>query len=432
MEEIEDIIAAQEAGAPDISDDEDPAEDSWTTEDATTVAKQTDRHVFLYRETVIPEKIQPFFSLADLQPGKKRKVVLWQETHRFDAFFEKTIHDPPLTRLRWGKEFGLLLQAAYPEWVDYFKKTRSESEDTPSLYLTKRPAPDQYDVAFEGAVVRSAETDFELPVRPGDVIENETLREIFKCSAAGAMRRSPRTNLLVLISDHTQPACDDKWIGKTFHFTGMGLNGEPGLSFNQNKALCESNESGTRLFLFEVFREGEYTFIGEAILSDNPYLSRQTDSGKKARDVTVFPLTLKGNAHPPVLKKELPEIKEETVHKKAHLLPLDELEFQARYALKGGGRREVVSEVFDGDEIVSEYAKRRADGTCQLCNLPAPFRDRNGEPFLEIHHIVPLEEGGEDVVENVAALCPNCHRKMHELNLPADVVRLRNRVSSRE
>jgi 5-methylcytosine-specific restriction protein A len=432
MEEIEDIIAAQEAGAPDTSDDEDPAEESCTTEDATTVAKQTDRHVFLYRETVIPEKIQPFFSLADLQPGTKRKVVLWQETHRFDAFFEKTIHDPPLTRLRWGKEFGLLLQAAYPEWVDYFKKTRSESEDTPSLYLTKRPAPDQYDVAFEGAVVRSAETAFELPVRPGDVIENETLREIFKCSAAGAMRRSPRTNLLVLISDHTQPACDDKWIGKTFHFTGMGLNGEPGLSFNQNKALCESNESGTRLFLFEVFSPGAYTFIGEAVLSDNPYLSRQTDSGKKARDVTVFPLTLKGNAHPPVLKKELPEIKEETVHKKAHLLPLDELEFQARYALKGGGRREVVSEVFDGDEIVSEYAKRRADGTCQLCNLPAPFRDRNGEPFLEIHHIVPLEEGGEDVVENVAALCPNCHRKMHELNLPADVVRLRNRVSSRE
>jgi 5-methylcytosine-specific restriction enzyme A len=432
MEEIEDIIAAQEAGAPDIGDDEDPAEDSWTTEDATTVAKQTDRHVFLYRETVIPEKIQPFFSLADLQPGKKRKIVLWQENHRFDAFFEKTIHDPPLTRLRWGKEFGSLLSSAYPEWVDYFKKTRSESADTPSLYLSRRPAPDEYDVAFEGAVMRFADTAFEFPVKPGDVIDNETLRENFKCSAAGAMRRSPGTNRLVLISDHTQPACDDKWIGKTFHFTGRGLNGEQGLSFNQNKALCESNESGTRLFLFEVFRDGEYTYAGEAILSDNPYLSRQTDSEGKARDVTVFPLVLKGNAHPPLIKKELPATHEEIVRKKAQQLPLDELEFQARYAVKGGGRREVISEVFDGDQIVSEYAKRRADGTCQLCNLPAPFRDRNGEPFLEIHHIIPLEEGGEDVVENVAALCPNCHRKMHELNLPADVVRLRNRVSSRE
>jgi 5-methylcytosine-specific restriction protein A len=77
---------------------------------------------------------------------------------------------------------------------------------------------------------------------------------------------------------------------------------------------------------------------------------------------------------------------------------------------------------------VSEYAKRRAGGSCQLCNLPAPFKNHNGEPYLEIHHIVPIEEGGPDTIGNVAALCPNCHRKMHVLNLPADVVRLRNRV----
>jgi 5-methylcytosine-specific restriction enzyme A len=92
----------------------------------------------------------------------------------------------------------------------------------------------------------------------------------------------------------------------------------------------------------------------------------------------------------------------------------------------------VVSEVFDSDRIVAEYAQRKADGVCQLCNRPAPFRDRNGEPFLEIHHIIPLEEGGQDTIGNVVALCPNCHRKMHELNLTADVVRLKNRAATRD
>ena len=45
----------------------------------------------------------------------------------------------------------------------------------------------------------------------------------------------------------------------------------------------------------------------------------------------------------------------------------------------------------------------------------APFNDKKGRPFLESHHIRWLSEGGADSIDNVAALCPNCHRKMHEL-----------------
>jgi 5-methylcytosine-specific restriction protein A len=32
-----------------------------------------------------------------------------------------------------------------------------------------------------------------------------------------------------------------------------------------------------------------------------------------------------------------------------------------------------------------------------------------------------LCDAGFDVLKNVAALCPNCHRKMHILNVPGDV-----------
>ncbi|HDY7447493.1 TPA: HNH endonuclease [Vibrio vulnificus] len=44
----------------------------------------------------------------------------------------------------------------------------------------------------------------------------------------------------------------------------------------------------------------------------------------------------------------------------------------------------------------------------------APFIKRsNGEPYLEVHHIIPLSQGGLDSLENVISLCPNCHRKIH-------------------
>lgn len=73
------------------------------------------------------------------------------------------------------------------------------------------------------------------------------------------------------------------------------------------------------------------------------------------------------------------------------------------------------------DRYVSEYVKRRANGICQLCGQPAPFMNSKGEPFLETHHVIWLADGGDDSINNAVALCPNCHRKMHSLNLDSDI-----------
>ena len=55
-----------------------------------------------------------------------------------------------------------------------------------------------------------------------------------------------------------------------------------------------------------------------------------------------------------------------------------------------------------------------AQGECHACRAKAPFLRRDdGSPYLEVHHIKPLAEGGEDTVSNAVALCPNCHRKAH-------------------
>ncbi|WP_242657405.1 HNH endonuclease [Vibrio antiquarius] len=56
----------------------------------------------------------------------------------------------------------------------------------------------------------------------------------------------------------------------------------------------------------------------------------------------------------------------------------------------------------------------RADGVCERCKQQAPFsRSRDGTPYLEVHHIKRLADGGDDSVENAQALCPNCHRELH-------------------
>lgn len=86
--------------------------------------------------------------------------------------------------------------------------------------------------------------------------------------------------------------------------------------------------------------------------------------------------------------------------------------------------KSVVLNQFIRSEQIREYAKIRANGICELCNIDAPFKDKYGKPYLESHHIIYLSKGGQDSIHNVAALCPNCHRKIHNLNLESDIEKL--------
>lgn len=75
---------------------------------------------------------------------------------------------------------------------------------------------------------------------------------------------------------------------------------------------------------------------------------------------------------------------------------------------------QVLTTAFDRDPDVVAEALFRANGICGECKKPAPFmRAHDGTPYLEVHHRMPLAQGGEDTVENAVALCPNCHRRLH-------------------
>lgn len=84
----------------------------------------------------------------------------------------------------------------------------------------------------------------------------------------------------------------------------------------------------------------------------------------------------------------------------------------------------VPTQQYKRDNFIAELSKRQAKGICQLCGNPAPFITSEGKPYLESHHIVWLSEGGADTIENTAAVCPNCHRRLHYLNDENDVKKL--------
>ena len=93
------------------------------------------------------------------------------------------------------------------------------------------------------------------------------------------------------------------------------------------------------------------------------------------------------------------------------------------------GCRRATTDLYEKNVYVAELARRKAKGVCQLCEQPAPFKDRYGKPYLETHHIVWLSEGGEDTIDNTVALCPNCHARMHKLNLKSDRRKLKKKAA---
>jgi hypothetical protein len=76
-------------------------------------------------------------------------------------------------------------------------------------------------------------------------------------------------------------------------------------------------------------------------------------------------------------------------------------------------RSSAVVNRFKRDSEVVRWTLAQANGTCECCNTKAPFEREDGIPYLEVHHLRMLSEGGSDSITNTVAVCPNCHRELH-------------------
>lgn len=256
----------------------------------------------------------------------------------------------------------------------------------------------------------------------GHKLTNHELYEAFGCGNSGGMRRAKKTNSLIIISSHVESIYEDRWDGDILLYTGMGLNEDQSLDFNQNKTLNESPVNGVQVFLFEQFKVNEYTYLGPVELIEKPYSEQQSGQNGQLRTVYIFPLKLKvGERH---VDQDAVQTWHEKKQKQAKKLSLAELRDRALKSNAQSDEYKTTIKQYVRNEYVIEYAKRLANGVCQLCDQAAPFHDKKGIPYLETHHTVWLARGGEDTIFNTVALCPNCHKRMHVLDLEQDKAKL--------
>ena len=120
-----------------------------------------------------------------------------------------------------------------------------------------------------------------------------------------------------------------------------------------------------------------------------------------------------------VLKSEQEKVKE------VRKYTIDEIREKANKAENHNTSTKEVKTVYrERNQYISEFTKERAKGICDLCEKEAPFKDKNGRPYLETHHVITLAENGPDAIYNTVAICPNCHRKIHVLQKKEDMEKL--------
>ena len=257
-------------------------------------------------------------------------------------------------------------------------------------------------------------------LKVGDKLTNDEISMKFACAYMGGMRGSTKNKCLVLIAKHDNPLYDDQWIEnddgtRTLHYTGKGKVGPQKLD-GENKTLSESRTNGIKVYLFESYETNEYVYDGEVKLVADPYETNELGEDKIMRSVWKFPLQQVSDL-PAIFDeasvKAADKEKEKEVKKESDA----EVEEKAKAAgkTKPGTRIVAVTQV-NRNPYVTEHVKRRAGGICDGCGKKAPFEDREGNPYLECHHVFWLANGGPDVIYNAVALCPNCHKRAHIRN----------------
>jgi len=105
------------------------------------------------------------------------------------------------------------------------------------------------------------------------------------------------------------------------------------------------------------------------------------------------------------------EINEDDIYTQ---IDMDLLKDKASYIKRNPTSVEQTIRIYPRNSILKNYVKRRSGYSCEVpdCDYVG-FLKPNGEQYIEVHHIIPLSEGGEDSLLNTVALCPTCHRKLH-------------------
>lgn len=271
----------------------------------------------------------------------------------------------------------------------------------------------------------------------GQVLTEDEVHDIFECQITVGIRLSTKNNLIVIMSGSAKKKVyDDVWDEKNdiLFYSGTDINADE----QGNQTLITGNGNNNsqlrdvwynkdkEIFLFVKKESNKCIYKGKVFLCEEPYMDWKDEEHTCKK--WVFPLKLASeNEEENLLLFHEAEVdaRKQTLD---NLYRKSKDSEEKRTYKNVPKKRDANVKIYDRNPNISAYIKARANGKCDLCENEAPFLDKEGYPYLEAHHIKWLSKGGPDEIDNMVALCPNCHKRMHILDYPDDVTKLKDKI----
>ena len=198
---------------------------------------------------------------------------------------------------------------------------------------------------------------------------------------------------------------DERLSDGSLRYSGRGQVGDMAFTHG-NRALRDHAATGKDVLVFEALGKSQpVRYLGQFVCADWQY-RQQPDRNGAQRQAIVFDLV-------PIDALQVHE-QEDARQGPPAARTLSDLRTAA---LAAGGQApakgQATRTVYERSRDVREYVLARANGQCEACQSEAPFKNLAGTPYLEAHHIRRVSDGGLDLPQFVAAICPNCHRRAH-------------------
>ena len=170
--------------------------------------------------------------------------------------------------------------------------------------------------------------------------------------------------------------------------------------FTRSLVVDYCNERGLRTFTLQDFQKAKGAEIALFSEKSNTPFNTLRRTLQELRDESIIEFTSPGHytlRKPEILKGEL-ELSEDSV---------------AFIHQKEPSKREYIRETFARDRGWVKEAKEKFGCYCLHPNCKNTFTKQDKAPYIEVHHIIPLFEGGEDAVWNLAVVCAHHHKMAH-------------------